>query len=119
MLARETECPMDALLRLMMGPWTTYILWVLYSEGPMRFGALRRKIPGISPKVLTDRLRLLESAGLISRDHKPTVPPEVTYALAPRGHELREVMDALNDISIRWAEEDAAKTGKAARAAAD
>jgi DNA-binding HxlR family transcriptional regulator len=107
MRRQETECPMDALLRLLMGPWTTYILWILRSEGPQRFGELRRKIPGISPKVLTERLRLLESGELIARAQAPTIPPQVTYSLAARGCELTGVMDSLNEISLRWAAEDA------------
>ena len=58
-------CPMDAILRLLMGPWTTYILWVLRNDGPTRFGELKRKVSGISAKVLTERLRLLEHAEII------------------------------------------------------
>jgi len=107
-------CPLDSLLRLLMGPWTTYILWVLSTKGPLRFGVLKREIPGISSKVLTDRLRMLESAGVIYRDYKPTVPPQVTYGLSDRGKELRQVLDALNDISRRWDEEDRSDTRKSA-----
>ena len=55
-------CPMDALLRLLMGPWTTYILWALRQNGVMRFGAIRRTVQGVSAKVLTERLRMLEKA---------------------------------------------------------
>jgi len=113
MRRRDTECPMDALLRLLMGPWTTYILWILRSQGPARFGALRRQVPGISAKVLTDRLRLLEEAGLITRTQEPTIPPRVTYALAARGRELSGVLDTLNDISLRWEREE---SGRARRA---
>lgn len=114
MRKHETECPMDALLRTLMGPWTTYILWILRSEGQTRFGALKRKIPGISAKVLTDRLRLLESARLITREQEPTIPPRVTYALAERGCELSGVLDTLNEISLRWEREDSAGAAKAA-----
>ena len=60
-------CPMDAILRLLMGPWTTYILWVLCADGPTRFGALKRRVSGISGKMLTERLRMLEQAGIIFR----------------------------------------------------
>ena len=60
-------CPMDAILRLLMGQWTTYILWVLRNDGPTRFGELKRKVSGISAKVLTERLRLLEHAEIIER----------------------------------------------------
>ena len=72
-----SECPMDSLLRTLMGPWTTYILWILRSEGPTRFGELKRKVPGISAKVLTERLRMLEAAGL------PMAEAEDAQAVAP------------------------------------
>ena len=104
-------CPMDALLRLLMGPWTTYILWILRQNGPTRFGALKRQIPGISSKVLTERLRMLEFAGVIYRDHNPTIPPKVTYGLAERGEELGAVLSGLENIARRWqADEDGAAT---------
>jgi DNA-binding HxlR family transcriptional regulator len=104
--AHHAECPMDSLLRLLMGPWTSYIIWVLRNEGPTRFGELKRKVPGISAKVLTERLRMLEGAGLITRHHEPTIPPQVTYALAPRGEELRGILDTLNSVALRWRAED-------------
>lgn len=100
---RQTKCPMDALLRLLMGPWTTYILWVLRSTNePVRFGELKRRVPGISAKVLTERLRLLERAQVIERRHLATIPPQVSYTLAPRGLELNGVLDKLNEVALRW-----------------
>ena len=54
------SCPMEALLRVITGPWTIYILWVLSEQGPQRFGAIKRLVPGISTRVLTGRLRMLE-----------------------------------------------------------
>jgi DNA-binding HxlR family transcriptional regulator len=101
------QCPLDAVLRLLMGPWTTYIIWLLETEGPLRFGELKARIPAISSKVLTDRLRHLEAAGLVSRDYRPTIPPAVTYAITARGHELQPVLDGLNTIALRWRDEDA------------
>jgi DNA-binding HxlR family transcriptional regulator len=114
----ETACPMDRLLRLLTGPWTTYLLWVLSSNGPTRFGELKRRIPGISAKVLTDRLRMLEEAGVIYREYEETIPPKVTYGLAPRGQELRQVLDALSAIARRWNEQDGAAAATAQRPAA-
>lgn len=95
-------CPMDSLLRLLMGPWTTYILWVLRNNGPTRFGELKRRVSGISAKMLTERLRMLEEAGVVFRNYQPTVPPQVTYGLTPRGEELREVLDGLSELALRW-----------------
>ena len=106
------SCPMDALLRLLMGPWTTYILWVLSTKGPTRFGALKREVAGISAKVLTQRLRMLERAGVVYRRYEPTIPPQVTYGLTERGQELRQVLDALNHIARRWHEADEAALSK-------
>ena len=100
-------CPMDSLLRLLTGPWTTYILWVLRSRGPTRFGELKRSVPGISAKMLTERLRMLEEARVIFRHYEPTIPPQVTYGLAPRSSSPRGALDMLNEVALRWQNEDA------------
>src|SRR5215468_10127012 len=99
-------CPMDALLRVLMGPWTTYILFVLRTNGPTRFGELKRRVSGISAKILTERLRMLEHAEIIRRHYEPTIPPQVTYQLGDRGHQLSEVIDKLNSIARAWQAED-------------
>lgn len=99
-------CPVEQLLRLLSGPWTTYVLWVLQKNGPTRFNALKRLVPGISAKMLTERLRLLETAGVIDRWYEPTIPPQVTYALSARGAELSQVLDGLAGIALRWQAED-------------
>jgi len=101
-------CPMDYILRMLMGPWTTYIVYNLRTYGPQRFGELKRRVAGVSAKMLTERLRTLEGAGLIKRDYEATIPPKVTYSLTPRGHELDGVLGGLADVAIRWQAEDAA-----------
>lgn len=108
-------CPMDYILRMLMGPWTTYIVYNLRTYGPQRFGELKRRVNGVSAKMLTERLRTLEGAGLIKRDYEATIPPKVTYSLTARGHELDGVLGSLADVAIRWQAEDAA--AKANRAA--
>ena len=99
---------MDYILRMLMGPWTTYIVYNLRTYGPQRFGELKRRVAGISAKMLTERLRTLEGAGLIKRDYEATIPPKVTYSLTPRGHELDEVLEKLAEVAIRWQAEDRA-----------
>jgi DNA-binding HxlR family transcriptional regulator len=101
-------CPMDYILRMLMGPWTTYIVYNLRTYGPQRFGELKRRVAGVSAKMLTERLRTLEGAGLIKRDYEATIPPKVTYSLTARGHELDGVLGGLADVAIRWQAEDAA-----------
>ena len=111
----SATCPMDFILRMLMGPWTTYILYNLKSFGPQRFGELKRRVAGVSAKMLTERLRSLEGAGLVRRDYEATIPPKVTYSLTQRGHELDEVLGKLAEIGMRWdAEDKAARSAKAA-----
>lgn len=107
--AKESvSCPMDFILRMLMGPWTTYILYNLRTHGPQRFGELKRRVSGISAKMLTERLRTLEGAALVKREYEATIPPKVTYSLTARGHELDGVMSQLAEIGKRWETEDAA-----------
>ena len=75
---------------------------------PTLLGELKRRVSGISAKMLTERLRSLEGAGLIKRDYEAAIPPRVTYSLTPRGHELDGVLGTLADVAIRWQAEDAA-----------
>ncbi|MEH2252042.1 winged helix-turn-helix transcriptional regulator [Nostoc sp.] len=96
------ECPFGVLMGLLSGPWTLYLIWVLHNKGPIRFGRLQREISGISTKVLTERLRMLEAEGILYRDYKPTIPPEVTYGLLPRGRQLMEIIDQLDELAKRW-----------------
>jgi len=107
-------CPLDSILRLLMGPWTTYILWVLSDDGPQRFGALKRAVPGISSRILTERLRMLQEAGVIWRDQTQTIPPAVTYGLTVRGDDLRHVLESLGEIAQRWQSEGAFETSDVA-----
>ncbi|MGB7204649.1 MAG: helix-turn-helix domain-containing protein [Anderseniella sp.] len=104
---RGGSCPMDEILRIIMGPWTTYILWLLETEGELRFGELKSHMRKISSKVLTERLRMLEGAGLVHREYEPTVPPTVTYSLTKRGHELKSVLKGIHALALRWQDEDA------------
>ena len=110
-------CPMDYILRMLMGPWTTYIVYNLRTYGPQRFGELKRRVTGISAKMLTERLRTLEGAGLIKRDYEATIPPKVTYSLTPRGHELDEVLEKLGEVAVRWQAEDRASKKSELKAA--
>jgi DNA-binding HxlR family transcriptional regulator len=100
------SCPMDRVLRTIMGQWSTYILWLLQNHDVLRFGQIKAMMPGISAKVLTERLRHLEASGLISRDYKPTMPPTVSYALTPRGQELKAALASISAIAMKWDVED-------------
>jgi DNA-binding HxlR family transcriptional regulator len=87
-------------MRLLGGAWTTNVIWQL-SGGPRRFGELCRDIPGISPKMLTARLRQLEDKRVVVREVQPTSPPSVEYALSELGKELIPVIDAIVKVGTR------------------
>ncbi|MBW4637092.1 MAG: helix-turn-helix transcriptional regulator [Gloeocapsa sp. UFS-A4-WI-NPMV-4B04] len=95
-------CPLEILLSQISGQWTQYILWVLATNGSLRFGELKRNVNGISTKVLTERLRMLESLGIVFRHYEPTIPPQVTYGLTVRGGELSEALNHLYNLAVRW-----------------
>jgi len=101
-----TPCPMGGLLEVLTRPWTMHILWALSSNGPTRFGALRRHIEGISSRVLTERLRLLEQKGFIYRDYEPTIPPSVTYGITKRMKDIQKVLGELDQLARKWQQED-------------
>jgi DNA-binding HxlR family transcriptional regulator len=81
--------------------WTGAIIRVLLS-GPHRFNELLSAIPGISDRLLTERLRELEAEALISRRVEPGSPVKVVYALTCAGAELQEPMDSLGRWAERW-----------------
>ena len=95
-------CPLDSLLRVLAGPWTIYILCRLHNNGETRFGQLKRQMPGISSKMLTERLRSLEKAEIIFRHQASTIPPQVTYGLTTDGRELTTILDQINTLAYRW-----------------
>lgn len=81
--------------------WTGAIIRVLL-PGPRRFNELLAAIPGISDRLLTERLRELETEKLITRSVEPGSPVRVIYELTCGGHELQEAMDAVGRWAERW-----------------
>lgn len=92
-------CPSRTSLARIANKWTAMIVIAL-DGGPLRFGALREAVDGISGKVLTETLRDLERDGLLSRTMYNEMPPRVEYELTPLGQTLRQPLTALG----RWAE---------------
>jgi len=97
-------CPVEVTLDLIDGKWKGVILYHL-QEGRLRFGELRKKMPGITQRMLTKQLRALEDDALITRQVFAEVPPRVEYALSETGLRLRPVIDALK----RWGEDHQAR----------
>lgn len=103
-----SNCPIRDVMNQISGKWSTLILHAL-SERPYRFGALRRLVPDISQRMLTQTLRDLQRDGYIDRTVFPTKPPSVEYSMTPLGHSL---FGALSQVLI-WAERNHADVREA------
>lgn len=95
-MARQDDaiCEVEATLRVIGGRWKPMIVYALF-DGPQRFGALRRRIPDVTPKMLTQQLRDLESDRIVRREVFAAVPPKVEYSITPLGETLRPLMAAM------------------------
>ncbi|GHH60975.1 winged helix-turn-helix transcriptional regulator [Lentzea cavernae] len=82
-------CPSRPLLEHVTGRWGGLTLGVLV-DGPLRFNELRRRVDGVSEKMLSQTLQALERDGLVNRDAQPTNPPRVDYSLTPLGRDTAE-----------------------------
>ncbi|WP_327346195.1 helix-turn-helix domain-containing protein [Streptomyces europaeiscabiei] len=93
-------CGVTAAITVIEGKWKTSLLWMLES-GPHRPGELRRMLPGLSEKVLTQALREMETDGLVHRDVHDVLPLKTVYSLTPFGRELSEALGPLSDWGHR------------------
>ncbi len=113
----RADCPTRRILDRIGDRWTVLIVGALW-DGPARFSQLRRRIDGISQKMLTQTLRALERDGLVQRTVYPEVPVRVEYALTEAGRTLREPLRALEEWSIAHLGDVAASQQAYDRAAA-
>ena len=81
--------------------WTGAIVWTL-TERPMRYGELGKAIPGLSDRLLSQRLRELEEEGLVERQVEAGSPVRVTYSLTEAGQQLDPVLSELKTWAKRW-----------------
>jgi DNA-binding HxlR family transcriptional regulator len=102
-----SPCAINGLLELLTRPWTMHVLWALSTNGPMRFGVLRKNVAGISARVLTERLRTLEGKGFVFRHYEPTIPPAVTYGITDRMKDIQKVLTQLEGLAHKWKAEGA------------
>jgi DNA-binding HxlR family transcriptional regulator len=93
-------CPLTSCMALLSGAWAPNVIWYL-SAHPRRFGELRVDIPRISARVLSARLRELESKGVVARRVMPTSPPSVEYELTELGRELIPAIHAIIAVGTK------------------
>ena len=112
-LRRKFGCPVELSLEFVGRKWRTVILaWL--KEAPHRYGELRQRVPGLSEKVLTQRLKELEALGLIAKRPMGRGRATQVYTLTPRGESLRPVLDALYAWGSAMAPELGVRIGTAA-----
>jgi len=110
-IATESLCPRyHQAVELVVRRWTGAIVRTLMS-GPRRFNELLTVIPGISDRLLTERLRELEAANVVRREVKPDAPVRVIYDLTPCGRDLGPALDEIARWAERWIAQPDAKEG--------
>jgi DNA-binding HxlR family transcriptional regulator len=92
---RVYTCPVELALQVIGGKWKPLILWHLGTDGTLRFGQLKRGMPAITQKMLTQQLRELEADGLVLRKVYAQVPPKVEYSLTELGDSVMPVLRQL------------------------
>ncbi|MEK4663679.1 helix-turn-helix domain-containing protein [Priestia sp. FSL H7-0729] len=91
----ETLTPFDYTLSIIGGKWKMKIMYQLAFHGVTRYGELKRRVPGITYKVLTSQLNDLEREGVIKRVEYEQTPPKVEYSLTPRGRSLMPILEEI------------------------
>jgi DNA-binding HxlR family transcriptional regulator len=99
-----SDCPSRVVLDHVTSKWGVLIL-VALQDRTMRWGELRRRVEGISEKMLAQTLKTFERDGLVARHARPVIPPHVEYSLTARGQELVALLYPLLTWILRNAEE--------------
>lgn len=91
------QCPITVCMGFIGGAWVPGIIWHL-SGAPRRFSELKSDLGTVSPKVLADQLKKLESLGILIREVIPSSPPTVEYSLTSVGREFKPIIEALVQV---------------------
>ncbi len=105
---KEYACSFAFALDMVSGKWKALILWHLRDE-TLRYGEIRKKIDGITQKMLTQTLRDLEKYQLITRKVYPVVPPKVEYTITKHGKGLIPIFEQM----LAWGDEVGMQIGEA------
>ena len=95
----DDKCPVRASLALLSGKWTLLILFQI-NENVVRYGELKRAIPGISEKMLIQELNMLVAHILVTKKAYPEIPPRVEYRLTKLGLKTLPVVDKLAEFGL-------------------
>jgi DNA-binding HxlR family transcriptional regulator len=93
-MTQHPPCPVTTTLSVIGGKWKPIILYIIRGE-KKRFGEIKKLLPTITQKMLTQQLRELERDGIIDRKVYPVVPPKVEYSLTPYGRTLMPILNSM------------------------
>lgn len=97
-------CPMGLVQKIVTGKWKILILWYL-SYSTLRFNDIKRKLPDVTQKMLTQQLRSLEEHGMIYRHVYPVVPPKVEYGLTEMGEKIIPLLEQMHSFGAEYLED--------------
>lgn len=100
--SKTYRCPIDATIKLIGGKYKALILWKLLEDKTCRFSELQRFLAPVTPKMLTQQLREMESDGLILRVVYPVIPPKTEYSLTEFGNSIIPVLNAMSDWGRKY-----------------
>ncbi|RWZ54715.1 transcriptional regulator [Halobacillus fulvus] len=92
----KLKCSIEYTLKKMGGKWKPVILWHLGVDGTHRYNELRRLLPGISHKMMSQQLKELEEDGFIQRVQYNTIPPKVEYSITDSGKTLMPILEKMH-----------------------
>src|SRR5215471_20652089 len=101
MESRDAVERVETVMGIIGGKWKPGIIYALVMDGTLRFTELRRRIPAVTQRMLTQQLRDLERHGLVARVHHPEIPPRVEYSVTPLGRSLHPIFQSV----CEWAGE--------------
>ncbi|HVH88503.1 MAG TPA: helix-turn-helix domain-containing protein [Terriglobales bacterium] len=101
---KPEDCPVQVTVDVIAGKWKPLILFYL-KHRTVRFNELRRMIPEATHKMLTQQLRDLERAGIVTRKIYPEIPPRVEYSLSPEGQTLKPILAAMAEWGEKYREQ--------------
>lgn len=103
-MGNQSLCPrFEKAFQLLGKRWVGVIIRVL-SNGPMRFNEMAERIPHISQKVLSERLKELEDQGILVREVYPESPVRIEYRLTEKGEAIKPVLDEVQNWADKWVE---------------
>ncbi|QJB55768.1 helix-turn-helix domain-containing protein [Pseudodesulfovibrio sp. zrk46] len=110
---KKYYCTVELTLQVIGGKWKPIIIYRLAKDGTLRFSEIKRAIPNITQKMLTQQLRELEADGIVHREVYPQVPPKVEYSMTELGQTIVPVIHSLCQWGERYRDEYGKQTAQA------